>query len=129
MATTVQDVRGIIETTIADVYVSSALAMAVTFLRDHLPTTTLETDTLAHLEKLIAAHFLCIYRPRSQEKEMGPGAKEVARGRTNLYLEASLYGQQAVLMDPTGLLAIIAKKGGTVVCIGYLGNDVSAELE
>jgi hypothetical protein len=75
-----------------------------------VPIGTLEEDQLTVIEKLLAAHFSCLKQNEKASQSMG-GASESYLKQGGLRLEATTYGQQALVMDTTGTLVTLGKKG------------------
>lgn len=83
-------------------------------------------ETLELIERWLAAHYYCTLDPQyAAEKTLQAGVQ--FHGKTGKYLEASIYGQQAMSVDFKGLLAAWNKQmqsGGPVeVGAQWLGKD------
>jgi hypothetical protein len=90
-----------IEDTQVDVFINQAnLFVTSVFTGD----TTVSDDILKEIERNIAAHFLHALDPRESEKAINK-ARSKYSGRYGLRLEATSYGQNAMILDPTGKLA------------------------
>lgn len=90
-----------IDDTQVDVFITQAnLFVTNTFSGD----TTVSDDTLKEIERNIAAHFLHALDPRESEKAINKARSKYA-GKYGMRLEATSYGQNALLLDPTGKLA------------------------
>ena len=59
---------------------------------------------LTQIERYLAAHFAVLSYPSVQREAVGPLSSTYAIGRTGTGLENTRYGQQAIALDPTGLL-------------------------
>lgn len=86
------------------------------------------TDELEMIERWLSAHFYAIRDPRLSSRTMG-AASESFHGSVGMNLEATIYGQQAMLLDYYGGLAALSKKmseggGGKNVGISWLGTEV-----
>lgn len=66
--------------------------------------TTVSADILKEIERNISAHFLHALDPREEEKTINK-ARSKYSGQYGMRLEATTYGQNALLLDPTGKLA------------------------
>jgi len=66
--------------------------------------TTVSDDILKEIERNITAHFLHSIDPRESEKAVDK-ARSKYSGAFGLGLNATTYGQNAMLLDPTGKLA------------------------
>jgi hypothetical protein len=58
---------------------------------------------LEKIEKLLAAHFVATQDPRAA-KESGESVSITYEGDTGMRINATRYGQQASMLDPTGTL-------------------------
>jgi len=108
--TTADDVRKIIEIdldldsedSIIDAFIDDA-NMVVTDLLGG--STVLSSNQLKSIEKWLAAHFIACSRDPQAQEEGTADAKIKYQGKTGMGLDATLYGQQAKMMDTTGILA------------------------
>lgn len=66
--------------------------------------TTLADATLTEIERLIAAHFIHALDPRVKA-EGTDGTTAQYSGQWGMQLSATTYGQNAMMLDSTGLLA------------------------
>lgn len=87
---------------------------------------TLTTDEKRELEMWLSAHLYTRSDPSyaSESKGGGSGSKH---GQTGMYLEASFYGQQAMMLDPSGCLRMLSK--GQVAVGFWLGKPASDEID
>lgn len=85
----------------------------------------LSAEEKRELELWLAAHLYTRSDPTyaSESKGGGGGSKH---GQTGMYLEASFYGQQAMMLDPSGCLRALNK--GQVVSTAWLGKPASEDL-
>lgn len=66
------------------------------------------TDTrLALIERWLSAHFYCIFDPQAST-EMAGAVQATYEGRTGTGLKFTRYGQQAMLLDTAGNLAVLS---------------------
>lgn len=65
---------------------------------------TVTTGILKLIETYISAHFYALFEQQSHEEDTGK-ARNKFQGKTNMYFEATLWGQQAIALDPTGFLS------------------------
>ena len=101
------DVTPLIETTIDT---APFIQMATTLVDQYLVPKNLTDPILFELERLLAAHFLCLRDPRETEVEIGTQEARVKfEGKFGLGLDFTRYGQQAKVLDPTGILAEMNK--------------------
>ena len=82
---------------------------------------------LTDIETWLAAHFVAIRDMRPADEKIGASAI-TCQGKTDMYLESTLYGQQAMLLDVEGGLAALNQKmkKGAPLAIGatWLGTDL-----
>ena len=64
----------------------------------------LDVELLYQIELNLACHFYSMWRQLYTEKQTGDASGKF-QGMTGMYLEASQYGQTAMMMDITGCLA------------------------
>lgn len=70
---------------------------------------TVTSDELKDIETYVAAHFYAIKYPKYIEKKVGK-SEGTRMGKTGKGLESTLWGQTAITLDPTGLLASSQEK-------------------
>lgn len=75
------------------------------------PTVPVTDDQLELIERWLAAHFYAIV-DRPYASRSGGGSSGSFDGKTGMNFDATLYGQSAKLIDPTGFLAGIEGGGG-----------------
>lgn len=85
--------------------------------------TTLDSTTLAEIEKYLAAHFISLRDPRATE-ERNEEVWVKYQGQTGKRIEATYYGQMALSLDTTGQLAKAGMKKASIGMIDY-NTDVS----
>ena len=64
-------------------------------------------DELKEIERWLTAHLFCIRDRLPSERKIGD-ATDKYQGKTDMGLDATTYGQQAKMLDPTGELARLA---------------------
>lgn len=64
------------------------------------------TEELELIERYVAAHFYCVFNPRTTQETIGP-AQQQFEGKSDLRLQFTRYGQQAMLLDIHGGLAAL----------------------
>jgi len=68
--------------------------------------TGLPESELTEIERWLAAHFVAIYNPVTQQRSsFGDTVTDYARGTLGKGLDFTPYGQQAKILDRTGTLA------------------------
>ena len=85
---------------------------------------------LKSIELLLAAHFYSL-RDQQYESQKTGDASATFRGDSGMGLEATTFGQNAILMDVTGTLADLnlqAKVGKKTVTIEWLGKNEPSQF-
>lgn len=86
----------------------------------------LDDVTATEIEKQLAAHFY-EHRDRQIQQEMTGRASAGYQGQTAMMLTSTLYGQTALMLDPTGFLAEKSADSQTglrrVASAMYLGRN------
>ncbi len=114
-------VREIIDTSLTDARINAFLNMAWFISR---PVSGLLGDcggSAAECEiiKLLAAHLITIIERQVKSESIAGEWSVTYLGTEGLGLDASLYGQQAVVMDCSGALAEAGLKGASLKVFGY----------
>lgn len=82
------------------------------------------TSLLTQIEKYLSAHFAVIAYPATQREGVGPLTRSYV-SKVDLRLDNTRYGQQALAIDPTGVLAEISAGKFKKSVAGYsLGNGI-----
>lgn len=109
MRTTAIEVKEIMDdTALTDAIVNAYIKSANLFVTNHLGASTLDTDTLADIERWVAAHAIAMTRERQAKKEEAGSAKVEYGIVFGVGLLATSYGQMAIALDSTGTLQTIA---------------------
>lgn len=77
------------------------------------------------VERWLAAHCYMLSEKGFAEQSTA-GASAKYQGQTGMYLDATFYGQQAQMLDPTGLLGSLTRKSGASVT--WLGKRASVQI-
>ena len=102
------DVREIYDTDLTDGRLANFINMAVVTVARL--TTLTDADTIKLLELMLSAHFAAVYDGTVKQQSIGGGEWSVTFAMAvGTGLDASPYGQQAQILDPTGKLAKIQK--------------------
>jgi hypothetical protein len=83
------------------------ITVAHLLVEQHLANQGVSEDLLTELERWLAAHFACIRDPRFREARTAGEGMVFELGKPGEGLAATTYGQQALLLDPTGRLALV----------------------
>jgi len=122
------DVKEIIDTSLTDAQINNFINMA------YVRTIPLNgelgncggDDALAEIQKLLAAHFLTMYERQTKSEKVGE-VSVTFMGVDGEGLKASLYGQQALALDCSGILARAGLKRATFQVWGY--DDISYDVD
>jgi hypothetical protein len=96
------DVKAILDT---DVLTDPFILSANLLVNQWLLNSGLSDALLTEIERWIAAHLTCMLDPRESAKAMGDQRVSFEAGTLKEGLAFTRYGQQAMLLDPTGILA------------------------
>lgn len=99
---TEEEVREILTTSLTSL--TAFISTANVMVTEELVGEGLSDDRLKEIERYLAAHFACIASPRKRDEKVDV-ASATYRGKTDMGLDATLYGQQAKILDTTGILA------------------------
>lgn len=105
--TNVDDIKAIVDTTLADPRINAAITMASQVMAQLIgdQSKNLLDDTLKEIERYLAAHFITVGPERQVQSRSVLGDSVTFTGRTGMALDATTYGQQAQILDTTGSLA------------------------
>jgi hypothetical protein len=107
MAVTARDVCLVYDTSLSEAEVNTMIATAETLIVTHIDPVSdpLVTTTVRDsIKTWLAAHFCAVSDPQTKE-ESADGIRTVFHGKSDLGLDATLYGQQVQMLDPTGKLS------------------------
>lgn len=76
-------------------------------------------DALCEIQLWLAAHFLTVYERQTKSESVGGEWSVTYLGQDGLGLEASLYGQQALALDCSGMLAKAGLKRAVMQVVDY----------
>lgn len=117
--TTALEVKQILDTDLSDNIVKAFINTANIIVSDVLGSdTTLSANQLKEIEKWLTAHILSATREREAQKEEVGDGNVTYSGKTGMGLQATMYGQQVLMLDTTGKLAQeLGKKSATMTAI------------
>lgn len=110
---TVAQVQEIISTKLLPETINAAINTAHHLVDAKLASSGLGTDLLTDIELWLSAHFVAIRDPRSKSESIGDYSTTY-QGNTDMGLNATTYGQQAIALDYTGTLASMGLKKATL---------------
>lgn len=108
MRTTAIEVKQIIETDLSEGIVNAFIGDANLFVTNHLSDSELNEATLTSIEKWISAHLIAATRERQAKSEGAGGASITYIGNFTEGLNGTMYGQQAITLDTSGILLSIS---------------------
>lgn len=126
------DVRGIVnnDPNIAILPFIKAADVLVDYVSSQDSNSLLNANALEQIELWLAAHFYAIRDPQPAEGMVGgrDGASAVFQGKTDMRLESTQWGQQAMLLDLTGTLAQLQRTKRRV-SMSWLGLAPSEQTD
>lgn len=122
------DVKEIIDTDLSDAAINNFINMA------YVRTIQLDGElgncggdaALLEIQKLLAVHFLTMYERQPKSEKVGE-VSVTFMGQDGEGLKASLYGQQALALDCSGILARAGLKKATFQVWSY--DDISYDAD
>ncbi len=83
---------------------------------------TIDAGTLRLIEQWLSAHFVAISDMRSDNEKAGSVGQKF-QYKLGLNLQVTMYGQQALIIDPTGLLKTLnSNDAPKVASMNYIGG-------
>ncbi len=105
MRTTAAKVKEILDTELEDQVVEAfILGASYTIDRVFADNTELSDAHLAEIERWLAAHYIAATREQQISEAGAGGATVKYQGNTDVGLNATMYGQQAMILDTSGKL-------------------------
>lgn len=99
------EVKTIIQTTLDT---TPFINTATLIVDEDLAGSGLSTSRLREIELYLAAHFVTLREKQVTEEKLGDASNKYL-GEVELYLDASIYGQQVKVLDTSGILSNIGK--------------------
>lgn len=114
--TTAAAVKAIMRTSVteAQITASGILDDAYNFVTDRLGDQSLGDDLLASIEKWVAAHMVSIGLDRQISEGKGGSASAKYTGNYAMNLKMTSYGQMAISLDSTGILAGAGSRSASI---------------
>ena len=106
---TSQEVKNIIDTDIPSPGITPFIETANAMVEEHLLDQDISETLLTKIELWLAAHFVAVRDPRREAESLGD-ASDRYRGKTDMGLNFTEYGQQAIALDSSGVLASLGKQ-------------------
>ena len=109
---TVDDLVEIFETELTEAQLSAFVNSAHYVIQNNLLSSGLSSDILTEIHKYLAAHFASLRDQRIASERVADVSMNY-QGKTDMGLNATLYGQTALMLDTSGSLANLALKPAT----------------
>ena len=109
---TVDDLVEIFETELTEAQLSAFVNSAHYLIQANLLSSGLSSDVLTEIHKYLAAHFASLRDQRIASERVADVSMNY-QGKTDMGLNATLYGQTALMLDTSGSLANLALKPAT----------------
>lgn len=102
------------------------IAVATLLVDDELDDTDMSDDRLTQIELWLSAHFASVVYMKAAMEKAGP-VTETVQYKVDLNFNVTVFGQQALLLDTSGKLALLQKKALgkvtiTTPSLNWLGN-------
>lgn len=102
---TVADVRDILDTEMTDEQLAAFINTAYVVVSTNLSDKGLAAAILTEIEKYLSAHFASLRDQRAQSEGIAGEYNVTYQGKTDMGFNATQYGQMAVALDTSGVLA------------------------
>lgn len=109
---TVDEVRSVITTSLSDAQVLTMIADAALVVSRCPSIADAPESVQSAVVRWAAAHLIAIREPSGlvTQKSMGDASESYARAPLGVGLSGTFYGQQAILLDPTGCLERLGRQ-------------------
>jgi len=107
-----------LDPSITDPQIDVFITQANLLVTRRLGSSGLDSSTLKEIERNVAAHLLTALDPQIESEKIGEASTKYA-GRFGEFLRSTRYGQAALLLDTTGILAKSGQKSATISVIDY----------
>ena len=112
------EVKAIIKTVITDI--SAFITAANLCVTNWLGSSDLDDATLKEIERYLSAHMLSAMDPRAKEISIEQVTDVKYQGKWEMGLNGTTYGQMCILLDTTGTLDQLTRKGKTPISFGVM---------
>lgn len=107
--TTPQELRSLLDLdTSASVF--GFIQIASRFVDDRLANQSITPVMLSTLELLLAAHFYSVHEPEIEQQSYSDASYRYSVAKKGQGLSATSWGQQAIALDPSGVLSEMGKR-------------------
>lgn len=107
---TADEVKAIIQTNVTDTQMQEYIFSAEVLLSSAFANRGLADDIYKEVTRWVTAHLIASSRDRQAREEGAGGAYVKYTGLSYTGLRGTTYGQHAITLDPTGVLAMMAGK-------------------
>ena len=119
-----EEVKEIIDASLSDSAIEAYIGAANLTVTGYLGGTTLSDDVLKEIERWLSAHLIACTRERQVDKEQVGQASVTYSGKSDMGLDATLWGQQCILLDTTGtLVSIVGKRSASIYAIPNFDDE------
>ena len=122
MATTVEKVREILDSTLDDANITAYITAAGLYLDTIFTGQDISEDLRNEIERWVTAHLISVSKERQWEEVDAGTASEKFTGKYEMGLSMTSYGQTAILLDTTGELQRSQKKKAQTTAVKSFDN-------
>lgn len=122
--TTAANVRLIMSTSLTDAQLAAFIETAHQIVTNEIEDSSVTSTKLELIERWLAAHFASV-RTKQTASEKAGSVSATFQGQTAMHLEATHYGQNAMLLDDSGALAALNKMKEESVSMSNLWKEPS----
>jgi len=115
--TSVALVRDVISTVLADSQINAFINTAHMMVETRLGSKNLDNALLTQIETWLSAHLLSARDQRKKQTKVGD-MQVTYQGETGMGLQSTIYGQQVLVLDPTGTMATTSLKRAVIQVVG-----------
>jgi hypothetical protein len=110
-----EEVLSVMDTSLTDV--SIQIDIANNLVNETFASSSLSDTTLKYIELYLAAHFVCVMDPQRKSEKIGEATDQFNVPELGKAFNSTIYGQQALALDTTGLLAARGKRKANLIAI------------
>ena len=114
---TSDEVLEIIDTDLTNI--TPFISAANIIVTDRLGSAGIGSELLKEIERWLAAHFLAVREPNVKSETVGGASATYETSVLGKRLEGTSYGQQVLILDPTGSLAQLGKKKASFSAVDW----------
>lgn len=110
-----EEVLSVMDTSLTDLTIF--IDIANNLVNETFASSSLSDTTLKYIELYLAAHFACILTPQLKSVKLGEATDQYNVPELGKAFYSTTYGQQALALDTTGLLASRGKIKANLIAI------------